>query len=1200
MANPFADLVPKASAAVPNPFADIGNPFADLAPGKQPGLLSRMGGGALWLLGGGYGAPPGTRPTTAPGFPERTVEEAEALWRQIEGEVQESRPTVDPVDVLADVATAGLARASRLGTGVASVGFQYGGQKAAEKAGEAGLGPGGRVVAGVAAPLLAVTVGPRAARAAVRGAKRRILPGIEEAAEQGLRAGARQVSPEAMVGPPRPSALPPPPVAVRPTSTPTGKPTVSPEIQGRLEQAAARRAAVEEARVATDVGTFSAEQAAIREARKGVPPAPWRVVTPGERVELPSGRQGVVESLLEAGPASRALVRTEPAGKMVTVPTSKLRRAKETAEPLPPPPAALAGTLPPSPRPEVPSRLAEAQRGVTKAQTGPPGAAPSFGVGRPVSRRMPDEPFLARPKAGAAPPSPEEALEPAMRTTTTGALEPVERVSNMAVESVDAGLEGVEILKHAGQRITDVPVLSEKELASQVGQLRQELGLSPKNVVKFLRQEKIGPAEVKAAQLLMAEEAQAVHRLALAAKEGTAGARDEFARRFNALMEVTAAVGGEVTRGARILRFQRTAPEMASYAGRLEERLRQVHGRGDVDALIREVAATPPEMTKRIAAQAAIPGFWDKLFELRLMGMLSSPKTHAVNVASNTLTVATAPAETGMAAVLDVGRRAIRGGPRERFFGEVGAETRGMRQAFATVIGSHEAGTTLALGPALRAYMEDLGQLSKVEFRPAIGGRLGTAVRLPGRALDLEDRFFKAIAFGGEYSRLVYREAAKEGLRGGALKRRIAEIMSEQRPELTQAAAEEAAIRTFTNRLDGTVGRAAVMARQVPGVRWFIPFLRTPLNIAKYGVKRTPVGMLNAFVKYGKGKIGASQLTDELAQATVGSLIMGGVATWAANGYVTGGGPVDPSRRRAWYDSGHQPYSVRIGDNWVNYGRLEPAGIVAGLAADMVELQEIVEPEDAIMKLVESVSKNLANKTFLSGLTDMINALSDPERYGENMIQRFAGSFVPAGVAAVERAASGGQIRKPETLGEAVVSRVPGLSDDVPVLRDIFGQPVSIYGPEAARPETTGGMIARGIEETVSPFRRVGIVPDKSATEVYRLDASPGSPQRHLVKYGIKLDLESPEYQRYVELSGGIAKQAIDRFVTRPGYDRIPDGRKAETIRKIFDMAREQARRSLWREFPGMGKRLAAGAREAQARMAVGLPPPPQASTGAF
>ena len=61
---------------------------------------------------------------------------------------------------------------------------------------------------------------------------------------------------------------------------------------------------------------------------------------------------------------------------------------------------------------------------------------------------------------------------------------------------------------------------------------------------------------------------------------------------------------------------------------------------------------------------------------------------------------------------------------------------------------------------------------------------------------------------------------------------------------------------------------------------------------------------------------------------------MGGLA---ASGVVTGGGARDPQQRALDIATGWRPYSIKIGDKYISYQRLDPFSTVLGLAADTVE-----------------------------------------------------------------------------------------------------------------------------------------------------------------------------------------------------------------------------------------------------------------------
>ena len=68
-------------------------------------------------------------------------------------------------------------------------------------------------------------------------------------------------------------------------------------------------------------------------------------------------------------------------------------------------------------------------------------------------------------------------------------------------------------------------------------------------------------------------------------------------------------------------------------------------------------------------------------------------------------------------------------------------------------------------------------------------------------------------------------------------------------------------------------------------------------------------------------------------------------------GEISGAGPTDPQQRAAMLANGWQPYSVKIGDTWYSYRRLDPFASILGPTADLVELASdgrIAEPRSGL------------------------------------------------------------------------------------------------------------------------------------------------------------------------------------------------------------------------------------------------------------
>ena len=84
------------------------------------------------------------------------------------------------------------------------------------------------------------------------------------------------------------------------------------------------------------------------------------------------------------------------------------------------------------------------------------------------------------------------------------------------------------------------------------------------------------------------------------------------------------------------------------------------------------------------------------------------------------------------------------------------------------------------------------------------------------------------------------------------------------------------------------------------------------------------------------------------------------------------------------------------------------------------------------------MSKNLTSKTWLEGVSNFIEAASDPDRYGEQYLRRLAGTLIPTGVAQVAQSLDP-ELKDVRTMGDALLSRIPFASQLVGGRRDIWG-----------------------------------------------------------------------------------------------------------------------------------------------------------------
>ena len=180
---------------------------------------------------------------------------------------------------------------------------------------------------------------------------------------------------------------------------------------------------------------------------------------------------------------------------------------------------------------------------------------------------------------------------------------------------------------------------------------------------------------------------------------------------------------------------------------------------------------------------------------------------------------------------------------------------------------------------------------------------------------------------------------------------------------LADAAREYAEDVTFTKALrPGSLSKGLQdLVVSHPMLRFVLPFVRTPVNILSFAAERgaNPLATARAWgdllvdktvardypqLREAQGKL-AREVTSsdpEVASEAVGRLVMATgttltVMAFAAEGRITGRGPADREQRRLLEASGWQPYSIRVGDTYVSYSRLDPFSTVIGVFADLQE-----------------------------------------------------------------------------------------------------------------------------------------------------------------------------------------------------------------------------------------------------------------------
>jgi hypothetical protein len=696
---------------------------------------------------------------------------------------------------------------------------------------------------------------------------------------------------------------------------------------------------------------------------------------------------------------------------------------------------------------------------------------------------------------------------------------------------------------------------------AETRRLADQLGLTVEDLLSRQRGQPLNAETALAARNLYTASGEQLLAAARAAAAPGAGPLEQAA--FRRMMAVHYAIQAQVlgarTETARALQ----AWAIPSASGRDQMRmisdLMEQSGGADVSAAMARRLAM---LGNNLPAEQLAPALgafvnrgWagrslEAIQQVWINALLSSPATHITNMTGNALNLYLSVIERSVASSVAAGRGAT--GGQGVMPGESVAMLYGMVSGFGDALRLMRR-TYLDDGAEVAAMIgrQDLprqGAISSQAWGADAGSGLGRAldfighsvVSAPGRSMGAEDAFFKSMLYRMELHASALREsygrlaARNEQATPQALGAEMARVMRDPPEHVRVAAADMALYATF-NREAGPITQALMQLRTTDSAGWnlaasiVLPFVRTPANIFSYGFERTPfapiVGTWRADVAAGGARRDLA-----LARVATGSMLLASAFTWADAGSVTGGGPDDPGEREIWQRA-HQPYSIRVGDAWVSYNRLDPFGFVMGMAADVadmvrradIEPEEIDEFQELSNALVVMVGRAVVNRSFMQGVANITDALNTRQPNAERLIGNTIQSFAaPGAMAAATRALDPYQ-REAMNILDRIRARVPGLSSGLTPRRDFWGRPLR-HGLESM----AGSEQLAAAVSAISPMRMQNVRNDPVDIEMARLNMNVEGMRRAQTFNGTPVNMRD-------------FPQALDRLRVLFGQDaRVP------------------------------------------------------------
>ena len=684
----------------------------------------------------------------------------------------------------------------------------------------------------------------------------------------------------------------------------------------------------------------------------------------------------------------------------------------------------------------------------------------------------------------------------------------------------------------------------------------KKLGLGEDNFESFFKQAGIGttPEYVTAARMLFIGSADKVQSIAklIASGKGGAQAQGQLAKavlRHRAIQEKL--LGLKANAGRTLNAFNIPVGNNSSIRNKQISELTAAVLGGDIGKISKaaqDLATNTDEALGKLMKDKFTDTKTDKLNQFIYFNYLSSPSTYLVNTVGNAFTqLYETLVATPTAAVVGAIRSPFLKAPKDRvYFSEVAGRTMGTAHSML------EAGKNFIKVLKDGDLPPELKRMSRSEYEEIVGvgtqegagiGRriVGGVVRFPGKILLATDALFKTMGKSAFVYQQAYRGAAKEGLIPGTRKHGefVSKIINNTPAQLEKAALEDAARITFTK--DNKIASGVAKIKRVPVLgnitATYLPFVRTPLNLAGYSLTNSFFALGNPAILRAIAK-GGAEADEAIGRILAGSGVIAGGTILASQGVITGTTDGYKQDMVKTQGLGFQDKAIRIGDKTYSFNRFDPFATPIGFGADIYEIYRrmgAIKDTDKYANLekylstgvsmtIASAWANIADKAMLTGIAQLskdIEQFAKAAEGGTNTYEYALDKFSQQAARAVTPNAlrsygrtSDPFIRDTYTALDVIKDAIPFLRRDLPIRHDMFGRLMYLEQYEDR------GLVSDILEVVGSITREYSIKDDPFAKELVKMEYAHSRPSRKMSVQGFDGTRVELSLEQYAMLEG--------------------------------------------------------------------------------
>ena len=684
----------------------------------------------------------------------------------------------------------------------------------------------------------------------------------------------------------------------------------------------------------------------------------------------------------------------------------------------------------------------------------------------------------------------------------------------------------------------------------------KKLGLGEDNFESFFKQAGIGttPEYVTAARMLFIGSADKVQSIAklIASGKGGAQAQGQLAKavlRHRAIQEKL--LGLKANAGRTLNAFNIPVGNNSSIRNKQISELTAAVLGGDIGKISKaaqDLATNTDEALGKLMKDKFTDTKTDKLNQFIYFNYLSSPSTYLVNTVGNAFTqLYETLVATPTAALVGAIRSPFLKAPKDRvYFSEVAGRTMGT--AHSMLEASKNFLRVLRDGD----LPPELKRMSRSEYEEIVGvgaqegagiGRriVGGVIRFPGKILLATDALFKTMGKSAFVYQQAYRGAAQKGLTPGtrAHGEFVSKIINKTPAQLEKAALEDAARITFTK--DNKIASGVAKIKRVPVLgnitATYLPFVRTPLNLAGYSLTNSFFALGNPAILRAIAK-GGAEADEAIGRILAGSGVIAGGTILASQGVITGTTDGYKQDMVKTQGLGFQDKAIRIGDKTYSFNRFDPFATPIGFGADIYEIYRrmgAIKDTDKYADLekylstgvsmtIASAWANIADKAMLTGIAQLskdIEQFAKAAEGGTNTYEYALDKFSQQAARAVTPnvlrsygRTSDPFIRDTYTALDVIKDAIPFLRRDLPIRHDMFGRLMYLeqYGDK--------GLVSDILEVVGSITREYSIKDDPFAKELVKLEYAHSRPARKMSLQGFDGTRVELSLEQYAMLEG--------------------------------------------------------------------------------